>query len=102
MRSTSASDSNNTTVNYYTNSSYGFTARDCEAVKAFSFDNLLLSLRMSSQNLYIVKPSVAREIFISDNARYLSQYFHLAMIHLLVVIIFQLLNTWPHKYGRPS
>jgi hypothetical protein len=74
MRSLSVSDSNNTTVNYYTNSSYGFTARDCESVKVFSFDNLLLSLRMSSQNLYIVKPAVAREIFVSDNAKYLSVF----------------------------
>ena len=40
-----------------------------------SFDNLLLSLSMSSQNLYIVKPSVAKEIFLSDNAKYLSSYF---------------------------
>jgi len=30
---------------------------------------------MSSQNLYIVKPSVAKEIFLSDNAKYLSSYF---------------------------
>jgi len=30
---------------------------------------------MSSQNLYIVKPLVAKEIFLSDNAKYLSSYF---------------------------
>ncbi|HEY5631164.1 MAG TPA: hypothetical protein VIR31_03470 [Nitrososphaeraceae archaeon] len=36
-------------------------------VNAFSLDSLSLSLRTNSQNLVIVKPSVARVIFLSNN-----------------------------------
>ena len=36
-------------------------------VKAFSFDSLFLPLRTSSQNLFVVKPSVARVIFLSNS-----------------------------------
>jgi hypothetical protein len=35
-------------------------------VNAFSLDNLFLALRTSSQNLWVVKPSVARVIFLSS------------------------------------
>jgi hypothetical protein len=35
-------------------------------VSAFSFDNLLLSFKTSSQNLCVVKPSVASVIFLSN------------------------------------
>jgi hypothetical protein len=41
-------------------------------VNAFSLDNLLLSLRTCSQNLSVVKPSVANEIFLSNNTLSLS------------------------------
>jgi len=36
-------------------------------VNAFYLDSLFLSLRTSSQNLVVVKPSVARVIFLSNN-----------------------------------
>jgi hypothetical protein len=35
-----------------------------ETVKAFSLDNLFLSLRINSQNLSVVKPSVTKIIFL--------------------------------------
>jgi hypothetical protein len=36
-------------------------------VNTFSLDSLFLSLNTSSQNLVVVKPSVARVIFLSNN-----------------------------------
>jgi hypothetical protein len=36
-------------------------------VNTFSLDSLFLFLRTSSQNLVVVKPSVARVIFLSNN-----------------------------------
>ena len=38
-----------------------------QTVNAFSFDSLLLSLKISSQNLPVVKPSVAKVIFLSND-----------------------------------
>ncbi len=46
-------------------------------VNAFSLDSLFLSLKISSQNLCIVKPSVAILIFLSNNDKpILSVFLH--------------------------